>query len=86
MKLDYARQQKIEEPIEVILKNIGCKCRGRIELLDGDNQVIEFEANDAGKWQHTSWHHKDSDEAFSIFPEFMVDVPAIRDIRARLAR
>ena len=68
MKLDYAKQRKIEEPIEAILNNIGVKCRGRIEIDDGDGQVIEFESNEAGKWQRTSWHHKSMDEAFSMFP------------------
>ena len=81
MKLDYAMQRKIEAAIVEVLSAIGHKCRGRIEILDSDARVIEFESDEAGKWQHTSWHHKKSDDVFSIFPEFSVELPMLRKIK-----
>jgi hypothetical protein len=72
MKVDYAIQRKIDDTIIQTLNTIGHKCRLRIEILDGDNQVIESEATEGGKWKRTDWHHKAGDDSFSIFPEFRV--------------
>ena len=85
MKLDYALQRKIDDAITATVNAIGHKCRGRIEIDDGDGQVIEFESNEAGKWQRTSWFRKSSDTAFSIFPEFRLDLPLLRKIRENVA-
>jgi len=88
MKLTYELQRKIDDAIIEVLNAIGQKCRGRIEIDDGDNnQIIEFESNEKGKWQRTNWHHKSADEAFSIFREYTVDLPLLaglkQDIKAR---
>ncbi len=70
MKLTYALRLKIEEPISQLLKGIGCKSRGRIEILDGEDQVIEFESNNSGEWRKTNWHHKSNDASASLFDCF----------------
>ena len=82
MKLDYALQRKIDDHIIRLVSSIGEKCRGRIEIDDGSEQVIEFESNDDGKWQRTSWHHKGGDDAFSIFfSNFKFDSPLLEKLR-----
>jgi len=71
MKLTYSKQRELDAPIEAIIAAVGC-CRGRIEILNGDNQVIEFETNEKGKWSRTGWYCRAGDDAFSIFDEFKV--------------
>ena len=84
MKLDYALQRKIDDAIMATVNAIGHECRGRIEIDDGDGQVIEFEGSETG-WKRTCWFRKSSDTAFSIFPEFRLDLPLLRKIRENVA-
>ena len=85
MKLDYALQRKIDDAIIATVNAIGHKCRGRIEIEDGDGQVIEFEGSEVGKWKRTRWGHKDADDVFSIFPEFSTDLPLLKKLKENIA-
>ena len=85
MELTYAKQREIEDAIINILKSIGQPLRARIEILDGDQQVIEVDAGDNGKWLRTGWHRKSSDDNFSTWPEFSAIVPSLNRTFIELA-
>jgi len=88
MELSYTTQREIDEGIVALLGIIGCPARGRIEILDGDQQVIEFESIVDGKWQRTGWHRRTLDHAVSIFPEFRLSpvIAKIKEFRDQLEK
>ena len=80
--LTYKKQREIEEPIEELLARIGVKCRGRLEVNDGEKvSVIEFEGDEKGKWEKTNWHGIGGDESSSIFWAFRIAVPFCKHFR-----